>query len=357
MSYKDFHGDSEIAMKYGAEAACIYNHICFWIDHNKLKNKNLREGSYWVFHSYTDFQNRYPFLTYNMIRLAIKKLTEGCISHITKKFVPPILKKGNFNQMKADKTTWYALIDDSKVGLTYEKTEEDKLEDAQNYEQIVKEDISVSLEAQSMCEKTHMGFEQDLRGGVKKHSGVLGVQKNFTMCKTTEQYSNEPKINKTASTCVREAGAASLQKIGFDYDIGEFTNSEAVKDEFEGKYKERLMDRGIIMSDLYFEACDLIKNGLKVEKFGSFLESFFRDRAYPWIRNAIKKKHEQTLTAEQIKQGRANYEFYCSLPFNRLLEFRDLHIKVKNRDYECYVYANTEEFKKFIDRAYGELYV
>ena len=357
MTYKDFHGDSEIAINYGVNAAIIYNHICFWIDHNKLKNKNFHDGSFWVFHSYTDFQNRYPFLTYDMIRTAITKLTEGCTSHITNKVVPPLLKKGNYNKMKADKTIWYALIDESKVGLTYEKTEEDKLEDVQNYEQIVKDDTSVSLEAQRHWVYSQRGYEQDLRDTVFKPRGVMNSQKKITKGLNTEQYSNEPKINKTASTCVREAGAASLQKIGFDYDIGEFTNSEAVKDEFEGKYKERLMDRGIIMSDLYFEACDLIKNGLKVEKYGSFLESYFRDRAYPWIRNAMKKKHEATLTAEQIKQGRANYEFYCSLPYNKLLEFRDLHIKVKNRDYECYVYANTDEFKNFIDRAYGELYV
>ena len=355
MSYKNFHGDSEIAMKYGAEAACIYNHICFWIDHNKLKNKNFREGSYWVFHSYTDFQNRYPFLTYNMIRLAIKKLTEGCISHITKKFVPPILKKGNFNQMKADKTIWYALIDESNVGIRYEKTEEDELEDASNYEQIVKEDISVSLEAQSMCEKTQWGFEQDLRDTVKKHSGVLNSQKKITMCKTTEQYSNELTSNKTAST--REAGAASLQKISFDFEAGVFTNADVLRDEFESKYKERLEARGMYMEDVYFDACDLIKKGLKVERYGNFLDSFYRDRAFPWIRNAIKKKHEETLTVEQIKQGRSNYEFYCSLPYNHLLEFRDLHVKVKNRDYECYVYANPEEFKKFMDKASSELYV
>jgi len=160
---------------------------------------------------------------------------------------------------------------------------------------------------------------------------------------------------KTAST--REAGAASLQKIGFDSVAGVFTNAEAVKEEFESKYKERLEARGMFMEDVYFDACDLIKKGLKVERYGSFLESFYRDRAFPWIRNEMKKKHEATLTAEQIKQGRENYEFYCSLPYNKLLEFRDLHIKVKNRDYECYVYANPEEFKKFIDKAFGEFYV
>jgi phage replication O-like protein O len=155
----------------------------------------------------------------------------------------------------------------------------------------------------------------------------------------------------------REAGAASLQKIGFDYEAGVFSNAEAVKEEFEGKYKQRLEARGMFMEDVYFDACDLIKKGLKVERYGSFLESFYRDRAFPWIRNEMKKKHEATLTAEQIKQGRENYEFYCTLPYNKLLEFRDLHIKVKNRDYECYVYANPEEFKKFMDKAFGESYV
>lgn len=92
MSYKDFHGDCEFAFKYGLEAACIYNHICFWIDFNKTKKRNFHDGFFWVFHSLKDFQDRYPFLTYDMIREAIKKLTEGCTSHITKEFVPPVIK-------------------------------------------------------------------------------------------------------------------------------------------------------------------------------------------------------------------------------------------------------------------------
>lgn len=352
MSTKHGHFDCVFAMKYGSDAACIYNHVVFWVEQSKERKKNFREGSYWFYHSYRDFQLRFPHMTYNMIRLAIKKLTEGCTSHITKKFVPPILKKGNFNDMKADKTTWYALIDDSKVGLTYEKTEEDELEDTQIYEQIVKEDTSVSLEAQSMCEKTHMGFEQDLRGGVKKHSGVLGVQKKIIMCKTTDQYSNELKSNKTASTCVREAGAASLQKIGFDRNTGEFVNGEELMPFFESKYKQRFESMQKSIEDVYFEACEVAKK-IELRNAGAFLDSFFRDRAFPWIRNEAKKNHEKSLTEEILKQGRANYDLYCSFPYNNLLEFRDLHVKIKNRDSECYVYANPEVFQDFMYKAYS----
>ncbi len=88
MSHKDFHGDSEIAMKYGVEAACIYEYICFFF---KNKKKNFHDGFFWVFLSLKDFQARYPFLTYDMIREAIKKLTDGSTSHITKEFVPPVI--------------------------------------------------------------------------------------------------------------------------------------------------------------------------------------------------------------------------------------------------------------------------
>lgn len=352
MSYKDFHGDSEIAINYGVNASIIYNHICFWIDHNKLKNKNFHDGSFWVFHSYTDFQNRYPFLTYDMIRTAITKLTEGCISHITNKVVPPLLKKGNYNKMKADKTIWYALIDESKVGLTYEKTEEDNLEDALSIEKIVKDDTSVSLEAQRHWVYSQRGSEQDLRDTGFKHSGVLNSQKKITKGLNPEQYSNELRSNKTASTCVREAGAASLQKIGFDRNTGEFVNGDELMPFFESKYKQRFESMQKSIEDVYFEACEVAKK-IELRNAGAFLDSFFRDRAFPWIRNEAKKNHEKSLTEEILKQGRANYDLYCSFPYNNLLEFRDLHVKIKNRDSECYVYANPEVFQDFMYKAYS----
>jgi len=352
MSYKDFHGDSEIAINYGVNASIIYNHVCFWIDFNKRKNQNFRDGSFWFFHSYTDFQNRYPFLTYDMIRTAIKKLCEGCISHITNKSVPPLLKKGNYNKMKADKTIWYALIDESKVGIEYEKTEEDNLEDAQLVEENINHDTSASLEAQRHWVYSQWGFEQDLRDTGFKHSGVLNSQKKITMGINPEQYNKETKSNKTASTCAREAGAVSLQKISFDREVGEFVNGEDAMPFFESKYKERFESMQKSIEDVYFEACDVAKK-IDLKNAGAFLDSFFRDRAFPWIRNEAKKNHEKTLSEEIIKQGRTNYEFYCSLPFLQNLEFRDLHVKIKNTDSECYVYANPEFFKSFMYKAMG----
>lgn len=91
MSHKDFHGDCVFAMKYGSDASCIYEYICFLFDFYKNKKKNFHDGFFWVFLSLKDFQARYPFLTYDMIREAIKKLTDGCTSHITKEFVPPVI--------------------------------------------------------------------------------------------------------------------------------------------------------------------------------------------------------------------------------------------------------------------------
>jgi hypothetical protein len=103
---------------------------------------------------------------------------------------------------------------------------------------------------------------------------------------------------------------------------------------------------------VYFEACDVAKK-IELKNAGAFLDSFFRDRAFPWIRHEAKKNHERTLSEEIVKQGRTNYEFYCSLPFLQNIEFRDLHVKIKNTDAECYVYANPEFFKSFMYKAMG----
>lgn len=155
---------------------------------------------------------------------------------------------------------------------------------------------------------------------------------------------------KTAST--REAGAASLQKIGFDRNTGEFVNGEELMPFFESKYKQRFESMQKSIEDVYFEACEVAKK-IELRNAGAFLDSFFRDRAFPWIRNEAKKNHEKSLTEEILKQGRANYDLYCSFPYNHLLEFRDLHVKIKNRDSECYVYANPEVFQDFMYKAYS----
>lgn len=164
------------------------------------------------------------------------------------------------------------------------------------------------------------------------------------------QQERPEKKEKTAST--REAGAVSLQKISFDRHLGEFVNGEDAMPFFESKYKERFESMQKSIEDVYFEACDVAKK-IELKNAGAFLDSFFRDRAFPWIRNEAKKKHERTLSEEIVKQGRTNYEFYCSLPFLQNIEFRDLHVKIKNTDSECYVYANPEFFKSFMYKAMG----
>lgn len=153
---------------------------------------------------------------------------------------------------------------------------------------------------------------------------------------------------KTAST--RAEGAVSLQKISFDKESGEFVGIDEFIPFFESKYKERFESMQRCIDDVYFEACEVAKK-IELKNAGAFLDSFFRDRAFPWIRNEAKKRHERTLSEEIISQAKTNYDFYCSVPFLKNIEFRDLHVKIKNTDFECYVYANPEFFREFIYKA------
>ena len=99
--------DTELAEKYGMVEATILNHLQYWI-------QNYHEGRYWTFHSIQAFCKQFPYLTAKKIRNAIKKLENA-----------KVLIKGNFNKVKYDRTTWYALTD---LGLRLFSKKEEKPE-------------------------------------------------------------------------------------------------------------------------------------------------------------------------------------------------------------------------------------
>lgn len=89
--------DVEVAIKYGIAEAILLKHICFWCLKNREGQKNFHNGTYWMYYTLKDFQNKFCYLKPSKIRSALAKLEqEGLI--IT----------GNFNTEGMDRTKWYA---------------------------------------------------------------------------------------------------------------------------------------------------------------------------------------------------------------------------------------------------------
>ena len=87
---------------YGYRESVILFHFMFWVDYNRDKNKHFHKEHYWTFGSIRVLSLSYfPFWSEGQIRRGIESLIKQ-----------DVIMKDNFNVMRYDKTSWYALKDE-----------------------------------------------------------------------------------------------------------------------------------------------------------------------------------------------------------------------------------------------------
>lgn len=92
--------DIELAKEYGIAEAILLANFDFWIAKNKANGTNFHDGCYWTYNSTKAFNELFPYLTQRQIQNALKNLRDA-----------NILKVGNYNQSKYDRTLWYAFTE------------------------------------------------------------------------------------------------------------------------------------------------------------------------------------------------------------------------------------------------------
>ncbi len=95
--------DINVAAEYGIIEAIMIKNFQFWIVKNKANGQNFFNGHYWTYNSVKAYERLYPYLTRNQIEYTLKKLEEK-----------GILLSGNYNEIKFDRTKWYAFADEDK---------------------------------------------------------------------------------------------------------------------------------------------------------------------------------------------------------------------------------------------------
>lgn len=90
----------ELASSYGIEEAIIIHNLYFWIKKNAANENNFHDGRYWTYNSSKAFSVLFPYMTESKIYRVLKSLEE-------KGFIV----KGNYNETKYDRTTWYSFSD------------------------------------------------------------------------------------------------------------------------------------------------------------------------------------------------------------------------------------------------------
>lgn len=84
----------ELAAKIGLNEAIVLQQIYYWT----RKNKHVIEGESWVYNTYENWQEQFPFWSVATITRTLKSLEKQ-----------GLIQTGNFNTMPFDKTKWYAV--------------------------------------------------------------------------------------------------------------------------------------------------------------------------------------------------------------------------------------------------------
>ena len=107
--------DTDVAEKYGVNAAIILQNIGYWIKQNEANDTNFYDGRYWTFNSRRAYRELFPYLSERQINTAFEKLiSDG------------VIVTGNYNKLAYDRTLWYALTQKGKCILHFDIMENPK---------------------------------------------------------------------------------------------------------------------------------------------------------------------------------------------------------------------------------------
>jgi hypothetical protein len=94
----------EIAEKFkSADVAVVYNHVLFWLRQNEMKGLNQIDGKTWMYEKAKDMSEFFGYMETRTVERCLEKLVEA-----------GFLIKDCKNKNKFDRTSWYALPDNSK---------------------------------------------------------------------------------------------------------------------------------------------------------------------------------------------------------------------------------------------------
>lgn len=105
---KHYGYDYDLACKYGSDAASIIDHFKYWIDSNRARSINFKDGRTWSYQTVEYIKNHYPWLSLNTVKRILKVLVDE-----------KILLRGHLHPDPTNRTTWYAFVnEDEMIGIS-----------------------------------------------------------------------------------------------------------------------------------------------------------------------------------------------------------------------------------------------
>ena len=116
--------NTDLALVLGdLNEAIVLNQLNYWLEINKKAEKNLIDGKYWVYNSYSDWRiNNFPYWSEKTIQRTFTRLENK-----------GIVLSANYNKLAIDKTKWYT-IDTKKLQELVDEfnSDEDKMTNRQD---------------------------------------------------------------------------------------------------------------------------------------------------------------------------------------------------------------------------------
>lgn len=84
----------QLAVKVGLNEAIVLQQFHYWLE----KSTNVHDGFKWIYNTYAQWQEQFPFWSERTLRRTITKLEKDSI-----------LIAGNYNKLKIDNTKWYRI--------------------------------------------------------------------------------------------------------------------------------------------------------------------------------------------------------------------------------------------------------
>jgi hypothetical protein len=95
--------NTEIMKEYGWPEAVIIQHFIHWVNVNKRLNRNFHDGRTWTYQTLEEIAAYFGYLSRDQVNRALRTLVKN-----------KVLRKGNYNKAKFDRTVWYAFEDEER---------------------------------------------------------------------------------------------------------------------------------------------------------------------------------------------------------------------------------------------------
>lgn len=107
----------KLATVIGLNEAIILQQLHYWLE----KSNNVKDGFGWIYNTYEEWKNQFPFWSESTIKRTLKKLQER-----------KIIIVGNYNKLKIDHTKWYRIDYEVLDNIEQEAASQIELTSGQN---------------------------------------------------------------------------------------------------------------------------------------------------------------------------------------------------------------------------------